>query len=84
MAQATFKATSSFAARASGPGDVTFSCLDAAGEWTISGASTPSTSPRGFEARQGETVSLSLESGEYLQIRGRGDVHIIGPTLLMP
>ncbi|QCP84319.1 hypothetical protein EYE35_01085 [Cereibacter sphaeroides] len=84
MAQATFKATPSFAARASGPGDVTFSCLDADGEWTISATTAASAAARGFIAAVGQTVSLGLESGEHLQIRGRGDVHIVGPTLLVP
>lgn len=84
MAQATFKATPSFAARASGPGDVTFSCLDSDGEWTITDSTSPSTAARGIPAVMGVPVSLSIESGEHLQIRGRGDVHIIGPTLLVP
>ena len=63
---------------AEGAGSATFEALDRDARWFV-GAETPATS--GFTAPPNRAVSLALQEGETLYLRGRGTVVVLADNV---
>ena len=84
MASATVTktATGSFVAVAQGPGVAYITFEDEKGFWALKDASDPTGITGSHPARKGYCQAITLETGEYLHIRGRGSVIVTAATVI--
>jgi hypothetical protein len=81
MAQ-TFKTLSaSFVPAATGPGLAIFQFSDHPGEWSIHSSVDPAAITVGLKAESGKPESITLLTGQYLHLRGRGEASVIAEVL---
>ncbi|WP_417261692.1 hypothetical protein [Celeribacter sp.] len=74
--------SSTFQAFASDAGDVAFEMRDDHGEWAITQVNDPASVTDVFKSDKGKQTSMTLVYGEFLMLRGRGEVSIVGDNLL--
>lgn len=82
MPAAIKTATSSWVAVASGVGTATLQFNDNPGEWYIHTASSGAPGIGGLKAEREKRVDVTLAAGEFLHIRGRGDVLVRATTVI--
>lgn len=76
--------TSAYLTVAQGPGTVYVQFEDEKGEWLINSAAAPvAAGTPGFIEHPLQTREVVLAgTGDYLQVRGRGEVRVAGTTLV--
>lgn len=83
MTTSTKTAGSAWAPAAQGPGTAYITMQDDTGYWIIHTASDASALPlNGHPALKRFPQAITLETGEYLQVRGRGEYLITATTVL--
>lgn len=76
--------TTAYVTVAQGPGTVYVQFLDDNGEWLIHNSATPvAAGTLGFSEQPNKTREVVLAGAtDYLQLRGRGNARVAGPTLV--
>lgn len=81
MATGTITLSANWKHAATGPGDATFEFQDEPGEWIVYSAASCPLTVAGMKAEREKPVSIALEAGEYLHLRGRGAAVVVATTL---
>lgn len=83
MPTATKSLSQTFTAVAQGPGTYYVEFEDEPGEWLIHTASASAGNVQGFRTPNAQTREIVLAgAGDFLQVRGRGELRVAGTTLL--
>lgn len=78
----TRTATAAFVAVAQGPGTAYITFEDEKGFWALKDASDPTGITGSHPAHKGYCQAITLETGEYLHVRGRGNVTVTAATVI--
>lgn len=82
MPTAKKSVSAAFAPVAEGPGDVVFSFDDDYGSFTVHTSSNPAAIVGSHKQPPETPFTLTLASGEYLHLRGRGTATVTAETIV--